>query len=152
MGASALAVINPLQHSFCSCLMPNTKGHMLSQPVLIVQLCQTLWAASGASAAEVQETVLQDAATSAPSILGLSPLEVALLLLPPVLYGLFNLYRSQVNDKAKLVDFVSLLASVVIIGNIVSILVFKVRICLPLSTCCTHVEDTIFIYTACSCR
>ena len=90
--------------------------------------------------------MLQDAATSAPSILGLTPLEIALVLLPLVLYGLFNLYRSQVNDKAKLVDFVSLVASVVIIGNIVSILVFKVRICIP-SPCCTHVEDTGCLYT-----
>jgi hypothetical protein len=44
---------------------------------------------------------MSEAMASPPSFLGLTPLEVVLLSAPPLAYGLFSLYRSQVNDKAK---------------------------------------------------
>ncbi|BDA41596.1 hypothetical protein COCOBI_02-3770 [Coccomyxa sp. Obi] len=59
---------------------------------------------------------------------GLNPAEIVLLSAPPLLYGIFSLYRSQVNNQAKLSDFLSIIAATIIIGNIVSAIVFKVRL------------------------
>ncbi|CAL8460529.1 g58 [Coccomyxa elongata] len=59
---------------------------------------------------------------------GLNPAEIVLLSAPPLLYGIFSLYRSQVNNQAKLSDFLSIIAATIIIGNIVSAVVFKVRL------------------------
>ncbi len=50
-----------------------------------------------------------------------------LLLLPLVLYGGFNVYRTKANPKASYSDFLFLCAGVVVIGNILSIIIFKVR-------------------------
>ena len=65
-----------------------------------------LWASS-AHAEDLKEAV-EGAATAAtqatsgpPTILGLNLFEVLLLAAPPVLYLAFNIYRSQVNQQAK---------------------------------------------------
>ena len=65
-----------------------------------------LWASS-AHAEDVKDAV-EGAATAAtqatsgpPSVLGLNLFEVLLLAAPPVLYLVFNIYRSQVNQQAK---------------------------------------------------
>ena len=50
-----------------------------------------------------------------------------LVLLPLVLYGIFNLYRQRLNPKASFQDFLFLAGTVVVFGNIISIVVFKVR-------------------------
>ncbi|CAL5222494.1 g4868 [Coccomyxa viridis] len=91
-----------------------------------------LWASS-AQAQDVKGAIDSAAAAATnssgpPTILGLNLFEVILLAAPPLLYGIFNLYRSQVNQQAKLVDFVSILAATIIFGNILSVLVFKVRL------------------------
>lgn len=50
-----------------------------------------------------------------------------LVLLPLVLYGIFNVYRNKANPKASFSDFLFLCAGVAVIGNILSILIFKIR-------------------------
>lgn len=59
---------------------------------------------------------------------GVSVGEILLLLAPLLLYGLFNVYRSKINPKASISDFLFFLAALVIIGNVFSIVVLKVRI------------------------
>ena len=46
--------------------------------------------------------------------------------IPTILYLLWTVFRS-VNRKAKFLDFVNLIVGTVVIGNIVSIVFFKVR-------------------------
>ena len=46
---------------------------------------------------------------------------------PIILYGFWTLYRAVIGSDAKLVDFITLVASFVVIGNLISILVFKTR-------------------------
>ena len=63
-----------------------------------------MWATGACAVPAVTSTAqpaMSEATASPPSFLGLTPLEVVLLGAPPVLYGLFSLYRSQINDKAK---------------------------------------------------
>lgn len=50
----------------------------------------------------------------------------ALAFAPLALYGVFYLLRSTVYPKIKLGDYVFFLASIVVVGNILSILIFKV--------------------------
>lgn len=50
----------------------------------------------------------------------------AVALAPIALYGVFYLLRSTVYPKIKLADYVFFLASTVVVGNILSILIFKV--------------------------
>lgn len=50
----------------------------------------------------------------------------AVALAPIALYGVFYLLRSTVYPKIKLGDYVFFLASTVVVGNILSILIFKV--------------------------
>jgi hypothetical protein len=85
---------------------------------------------------------------------GINVVEIAILAAPLLLYSVFNLYRDKVNPNAKvgllpacrggpcacscvglragaraqLSDFVFIVAAVVIVLNILSILVFRVRI------------------------
>lgn len=63
-----------------------------------------------------------------PGTRGITIGEVVLLSAPILLYGLFTLYREKVNPKATISDFLFITAGVVIVGNIFSILVLKVRI------------------------
>mmetsp|Transcript_2496 Transcript_2496/g.5866 ORF Transcript_2496/g.5866 Transcript_2496/m.5866 type:complete len:167 (+) Transcript_2496:2-502(+) len=50
-----------------------------------------------------------------------------LIFSPIILYGFWTLYRAVIGSDAKLVDFITLVASFVVIGNLISILVFKTR-------------------------
>ena len=54
--------------------------------------------------------------------------EVLLLLAPILLYGVFSLYREKFNPKAKLSDFLFIAVAAVIVLNILSILILKVRL------------------------
>ena len=54
--------------------------------------------------------------------------EILLLLAPILLYGVFSLYREKVNPKAKLSDFLFIAVAAVIVLNILSILILKVRL------------------------
>lgn len=47
---------------------------------------------------------------------------------PLVIYGAFYLYRAQINPKAKVADLLFVTAACVVLGNILSILLFKVRL------------------------
>lgn len=42
-----------------------------------------------------------DVTTSTSQGFGLNPAEIVLLSAPPLLYGIFSLYRAKVNDQAK---------------------------------------------------
>lgn len=181
-------------HMYCNLEKVPEQGrrHLAHQACHLIQLghlqasAAMLWANS-ARAADVKEAIEGAAAAAQtaqgpPTILGLNLFEVLLLGAPPVLYLIFNVYRSQVNQQAKvrshlrsdlrtsvkqagfadtqaayscfkclgpvcvrhvchtslprkdaeaynlvqLVDFVSILAAIVIFGNILSVLVFKV--------------------------
>ncbi len=67
-----------------------------------------------------------DLSKAAPS--GTTLGEVFLLLTPLLLYGLFNVYRAKINPKASISDFLFFTAALVIVGNVFSILVLKVRL------------------------
>lgn len=68
-----------------------------------------------------------DAAAAAVTEGGLPVAELALVLSPIILYGIFNVYRSALNPRAKLSDFLFIVAAIAIVGNILSILIFKKR-------------------------
>ena len=59
---------------------------------------------------------------------GVSVGEIVLLSAPLLLYALFNVYRDKINPKASISDFLFLLVALVIVGNVFSILVLKVRL------------------------
>jgi hypothetical protein len=79
------------------------------------------WAAALPAAAE-DAAASSDAAEAS----GFGP-STLLVLLPLVLYGVFNVYRTNANPKATFNDFLFLCAGLAVIGNIISIVVFKVR-------------------------
>jgi uncharacterized membrane protein YozB (DUF420 family) len=68
--------------------------------------------------------VMQDAPTT---FLGLPLIEVAVLFVPVVLYTIFTVWRTSINPNLKISDFLFAVWGFVLLGNIVSILVFKVR-------------------------
>jgi drug/metabolite transporter (DMT)-like permease len=57
-----------------------------------------------------------------------SPAGLALAFAPVGIYSLFWIYREKVDPRAKISDLLFFVGAVVIVGNIVSILVFKKRI------------------------
>lgn len=59
---------------------------------------------------------------------GLTNFEGLLIFAPVVLYGGFSLYRSKVDQRAKLSDFLFIAAAAVVVANIVSIIFFKRRL------------------------
>jgi hypothetical protein len=59
---------------------------------------------------------------------GITVAEVALLTAPLLLYSAFSIFRSQVNPKAKISDFLFILVALIIVANIISIIFFKTRI------------------------
>ncbi|KAK9833987.1 hypothetical protein WJX81_000967 [Elliptochloris bilobata] len=85
-------------------------------------LAAALLAALPAAADEAPAAVAQSGGGS------VNLVEVVILAAPLLLYGVFNLYRDKVNPAFKLTDFIFILAAIVIVLNILSILVFKVRI------------------------
>ena len=73
----------------------------------------------------------EDVAAGAAAVddgMAMGPGGIALVTAPILLYGIFYVYRSQINPKATLVDGITVLAAVAIVGNIVSILAFQTRI------------------------
>lgn len=58
----------------------------------------------------------------------LTPAGVLLLSSPVLLYAVFNVYRAQVNPKAKWSDFVFIGAAVLIAANLISIVAFRIRL------------------------
>ena len=61
------------------------------------------------------------------TLFGLPAGEVAILLAPVILYAVFTVYRTQFNRNVKLSDFFFAVATVAVFGNILSIVVFKIR-------------------------
>ena len=59
---------------------------------------------------------------------GVGVAEIVLLLAPLLLYGGFSLYRAKVNPKAKFSDFLFITAGSIVVLNLLSILIFKVRL------------------------
>ncbi|KAL3157091.1 hypothetical protein ABBQ38_001337 [Trebouxia sp. C0009 RCD-2024] len=59
---------------------------------------------------------------------GLTAFEGLLIFAPVILYGLFTVYRSKVNERAKLSDFLFIAAAGVVVANLVSIIFFKRRL------------------------
>lgn len=62
-----------------------------------------------------------------PSVLGLPITEVAILLAPVILYSIFTIYRTAINPRVKISDFLFAIGAAVVFGNIFSILVLKIR-------------------------
>jgi hypothetical protein len=60
-------------------------------------------------------------------VFGLPVGEVAILLAPVILYSIFTVYRTAFNPRVKLSDFFFAVGTVVVIGNILSIVIFKIR-------------------------
>lgn len=50
-----------------------------------------------------------------------------LLFSPLIIYGIFTVYRTQINPQAKLSNFALIVTGLGILANIFSIVVFKVR-------------------------
>lgn len=62
-----------------------------------------------------------------PTFLGLPVAEVAILLAPVILYSIFTIYRTAINPRVKISDFLFAVGAFVVFGNIFSILVLKIR-------------------------
>ncbi|KAG2498382.1 hypothetical protein HYH03_003641 [Edaphochlamys debaryana] len=58
---------------------------------------------------------------------GISVPELAILLSPAIAYGLFNVVRNQYFPRAGLMDFAFFLVLTLILLNIISIVIFRVR-------------------------
>ncbi|KAK9863343.1 hypothetical protein WJX84_008884 [Apatococcus fuscideae] len=58
---------------------------------------------------------------------GLTPLGIAAVFSPVILYGIFSVIRTTINPRLKLADFYFIAAGGFIAINILSILIFKVR-------------------------
>ncbi|KAK9810306.1 hypothetical protein WJX72_008324 [[Myrmecia] bisecta] len=84
-------------------------------------------ALAGSSMSLASAALADEGLAPSPARLPFNPFEIGLLLTPLVLYGGFNIYRTNVNPRAKLSDFLFIFAALVIFGNLLSILVFKVR-------------------------
>ena len=82
-------------------------------------------AAAWAVQTPLDSPVVQDSISKTPSQNSL--LGWVLLFSPLLAYGLFTLYRERINPKAKLSNFSFVLAGLAILGNIISIVVFKIR-------------------------
>eukprot|EP00882_Tetradesmus_deserticola_P003664 GHRQ01003877.1.p1 GENE.GHRQ01003877.1~~GHRQ01003877.1.p1 ORF type:complete len:159 (+),score=37.19 GHRQ01003877.1:107-583(+) len=98
---------------------------LLLQPQLAAWADDAVIEAAASTSAKVQAAAADAAQKSvdAPAWLG-----YALLLSPLLLYGFFTFYRSQVNPRAKFTDFLFIVAGIAVVGNLVSILAFKVRL------------------------
>ncbi len=71
----------------------------------------------------------EDAPIPAPSLpFNLSPFEVAIAFAPVAFYAVLTVYRNFVNPKASISDVLFLVAAFLIVGNLISGLVFKVRL------------------------
>ncbi|DBA93697.1 TPA: hypothetical protein ACH3X3_013768 [Trebouxia sp. C0006] len=77
---------------------------------------------SGASVTASQPPSIPDIPNPAS---GITPFEGLLVFAPVLLYGLFTVYRSKVNERAKLSDFLFIVAAGVVVSNLLSIIFFK---------------------------
>ncbi|DBA65885.1 hypothetical protein WJX79_010199 [Trebouxia sp. C0005] len=77
---------------------------------------------SGASVTASQPPSIPDIPNPAS---GITPFEGLLVFAPVLLYGLFTIYRSKVNERAKLSDFLFIVAAGVVVSNLLSIIFFK---------------------------
>lgn len=98
---------------------------LLLQPQLAAWADDAALEAVASSASEVQAAAAGAAETSVPAPAWLG---YVVLLSPILLYGIFNLYRSQVNPRAKFTDFLFIVAGVAVVANLFSILVLKIRL------------------------
>ena len=62
-----------------------------------------------------------------PMIFGLPVQEVLILTAPVLLYTIFTVWRTTFNPNLKILDFMFAMVSAVIVINISSILIFKIR-------------------------
>lgn len=108
-------------HGLTPCL-GNAEDIHTSRSLLPAAALALSWAAALPAAAEDVAVDSGDAAAAS----GFGP-STLLVLLPLVLYGVFNVYRTNANPKATFNDFLFLCAGLAVIGNIISIVVFKVR-------------------------
>ncbi|GBF91419.1 hypothetical protein Rsub_04159 [Raphidocelis subcapitata] len=69
----------------------------------------------------------EEAAAQAAPALEPTPAFYAVATVPLATYALFWIYRDRVNPKATIGDFLYILGAIVIVGNILSILIFKIR-------------------------
>lgn len=76
--------------------------------------------------AQADEAVQAVEAPVAPG--GVNPAEVAIVLAPIVLYGIFNLYRAKMNPKAGPMDFLFICGAAAVFANIGAILIYRVRL------------------------
>eukprot|EP00210_Caulerpa_lentillifera_P007451 g7121.t1 len=84
----------------------------------LISLCST----SEAMGAESMES------TSSPLLPGIGIIEGTILLAPVLLYAIFTIYRTGFNRNAKASDFLLLVVSIFIFGNILSTIFLKVRL------------------------
>lgn len=89
-------------------------------------LTMPAWAEAASPADTAQQAV--DSAQQAAQTGGSSGPGLLLVFGPLVLYGLFYAWRQFVNPKAKLSDALFIAASGVVVGNIISIVFFRVRL------------------------
>mmetsp|Transcript_10162 Transcript_10162/g.17701 ORF Transcript_10162/g.17701 Transcript_10162/m.17701 type:complete len:151 (-) Transcript_10162:510-962(-) len=85
------------------------------------------WAEEVAAPAAAAE-IAAPATVALPTYLfGMNAVELGALLAPIVVYGAFTLFRNTVNPKASFSDALLIGATLVILGNILSIVFLKVR-------------------------
>ncbi|KAJ9529762.1 hypothetical protein QJQ45_014531, partial [Haematococcus lacustris] len=85
-------------------------------------LLPVMWQLQAAMPASADEAVVPK-----PPSFYLAPTELVLLGSPIVVYAIFNVYRDRVNPKATFSDLLLFMGLAAILGNLVSIAVFKVR-------------------------
>ncbi|KAI7844875.1 hypothetical protein COHA_001528 [Chlorella ohadii] len=87
----------------------------------------SLLMAAPALAEEAATEAAAEAAEAAQGA-GVTALGWALIVSPILFYALFNVYRSQIDPKAKFGDALFIFAAIIIVSNIISITVFKIRL------------------------
>ena len=78
--------------------------------------------------ADEPEAAVSAASDAAASSGAPSPLGWALLASPVVFYAAFNVYRSQIDPRAKFGDAIFAFAALLLLANIISIVAFKTRL------------------------
>jgi hypothetical protein len=104
---------------------PHTHSHT-TQAALSAWLTTASPALADAADGAPDASVAAAASSGLP--FGFSPLEAAIAVAPLLFYGILTAYRSLVNPKASISDVLFLLAAFLIVGNLASGLVFKVRL------------------------
>ena len=127
------------ESSFLSFLSPKSKDTPLPAVEVFVSMQTLMTLATMAISAPLafaeealQSGVVEEAASNvqeaATQSRAAGPGDYLILGLPIIVYGAFSLYRAKVNPRIKISDFLFILAAAVIVGNILSIVIFKKRI------------------------